>query len=182
MKKIIKVGSNCFIGLISVLLLLLLIINFSSKEDGVAKISHYSFFNVNGDSMDPKIKNGDFIAIDRNVREKYDVGDIVSFLHETSGGYIIVTHRIVDVVGKENTYEYVTKGINNLENDEKVIKNNEIIGEYTNFRIPLLGYVVEFARTSIGYLILVVLPLGLVLLISIYELIKEIEKRKKGEA
>ena len=39
----------------------------------------------------------------------------------------------------------------------EIVKHEEIIGEYTNFRIPFLGFVVGFARSTFGYLLLVVL-------------------------
>ena len=181
MKKCIRIIINCFIVFISVVLLLLLFVSFSSKNDGLAKLGHYSFFNVEGDSMYPEIKNGDFIAIDRNVKDKYEPGDIISFLYEVGDGYIIVTHEVIEVEESGNQYRYVTKGINNDENDEKKVLSNEIIGEYIDFRIPLLGYVVGFSRTNLGYLLLIVMPLGVVLLLSIYELLKELGKVKKGE-
>ena len=180
MKKIIKVISNCFVGLIIVVLLVLLLMNFSSKDDGLVKFGNYSLLDVNGNSMKPKLKNGDLIAIDRNLKEKYSVGDIVSFLVEVDDEYMIVTHRIETVEKINDIVRYTTKGIHNDEADSWMIKNNEIIGEYKGFRVPLIGYLVRGSRTEIGYLLLVVVPLGVVLLFSVYELIKEISK-KKGE-
>ena len=180
MKKLIKICSNCLIVLCAFCLLLLLFINFSSNKGEFIKIGKYSFLDVNGDSMYPKIKDGDYIAINMNVKEKYEKGDIVSFVYSSPDGKFIVTHEIVEVINNEETYMYVTKGINNDENDENTLTNSEIIGKYMNFRIPLLGYVVRFSRTQLGYFLLVVVPLGLMLLISTYELIKELSK-KKGE-
>lgn len=181
MKKLIKIVYNCLFYLISIFLLILIIISFTSDNDGFMKINRYSFFYVEGDSMYPVIKDGDYIAINTNIKNKYEEGDVISFYYEIDEGYIIVVHKIVksEVVG--NSYSYITRGINNDDVDEKIVTSEQIIGEYKGFRVPLLGYVVEFGRTQIGYFILVVMPLGLVLLISTYELIKEIDKRKKGE-
>ena len=61
MKNAIKLICNCFISLIIVCLLFVIVINFFSKGD-VCKVGKYSFFDVCGKSMEPKIKNGDFIA------------------------------------------------------------------------------------------------------------------------
>ena len=63
--------------------------------------------------------------------------------------------------------------------DDDIVIHDEIIGEYRYFRVPLLGYVVRFANTRIGYLLLVLLPLGVMLTLSIYELIKEISSKKE---
>lgn len=182
MKKIIKVIGNCLLGLVIFLLVVLLVINFSGKSEGISKVGKYSFFSVVGDSMYPEIKDGDFIVVNSEKEEKYQVGDIVSYLYEVDGEIIVVTHKVSELIDIQGTYKYVTKGVNNNYEDEKIINHSEIIGEYINFRIPFLGYFVEFGRTSVGYFLLVVAPLGIVALVSIYELLKEIEKRKKGEA
>lgn len=181
MKKFLKILFNCLIVLLSMFFLFILIINFSSNNDGIMKFSKYSLFYVEGDSMYPEIKDGDFIAINTNKKSKYDVGEVISFIQEIDDGYIVVTHKIVSVDDSSESYKYVTRGVNNKEIDEKMVRDNQIIGIYSGFRIPLLGYIAKFCSTDIGYLILVVIPLGGVLLMSIYELIKEIDKRKKGE-
>ena len=161
---------------------MLLVINFLKKEETV-KIGKYSLFSVVGDSMYPKIRDGDLIVVNSEFQDKYDVGDIISYLYEVKdSGVIVVTHKVVDFIDIQGSYKYVTKGINNEYEDENVISHEEVIGEYTKFRIPLIGYVVEFGQTSLGYWLLVIMPLGAVLFVSIYELLMEIEKRKKGEA
>lgn len=177
MKKIIKVVNNCFIGIMIIFFLILLFINFSSDSNNLSKLGNYSLFDVNGDSMYPKVKNGDLIAVNTKKKDRYNEGDIISFIKNISDGSMIITHEIIDV--KENYY--VTKGVNNEDSDDFVVYDGEVIGEYNGFRIPLIGYVCEFSRTSLGYMILVVLPLGIIFLFSIYELLKEISK-KKGEA
>lgn len=181
MKKIVKIISNCLVCFLSIFLLCLIIINFSSNKEGFMKVGKYSLFYVEGNSMYPEIRDGDFIAVNTEVKSKYNEGDIISFYYEINEGYIIITHKVVRVEENGYSYKYITEGINNDEIDEKVVLSEQIIGEYSNFRIPLLGHLVEFGRNTIGYLILVVTPLGLVLLFSIYELIKEIDKSKKGE-
>ena len=164
-----------------VLLLGLLIINFISSDDGLFKVGSYSLFYVDGDSMEPIILDGDFIAVNVKKQERYYSGDIVSFYHYVDDSYIIVTHKIVAVDDQNELFRYETKGVNNVEVDEMLVNNDQIIGKYVGFRIPLLGYIVEFGRTNIGYLVLVVVPLGCILLFSIYELMKEFDKSKKGE-
>lgn len=178
MKKFIKITSNCLIGVMTTLLLFLLIISSFSK-DSVFNIGGYSLLYVSGDSMYPKLKDGDFIVINRNKKDVYDVKDIVSFMMIEDNKTILVTHEIKEVIENDYYIGYVTQGINHNEDDGVVI-HNEIIGEYKGFRIPLLGYVVKFSNTRIGYLVLVVVPLGIMSVIAIYELMKEVSK-KKGE-
>jgi len=175
--KIIKIISNCLISVIIIVLLILLFISFSSRNDGLSNIGNYSLLDVNGSSMKPKLRNGDLIAVNRKIKDQYEVGDIISFAKETDEGVMIITHKVIDV--KDDGY--VTKGINNPNQDDSIVMHSEIIGEYKGFRIPLIGYMVRVSRTQVGYLLLVVMPLGLIFMFSVYELLKEISK-KKGEA
>ena len=177
MKKVAKIMSNCLIGVMIVVLLFLLVVSLFSK-DSVFNIGGYSLLYINGDSMYPKLKDGDLIAINRNKRNIYEVGDVVSFVMNDENNNILVTHEIKEVISNDYYVGYVTQGINHNEDDGIVI-HDEIIGEYKGFRIPLLGYVVEFSNTRIGYLILVVVPLGVMSVIAIYELMKEVSKKKE---
>ena len=179
MKKILSIVSNCLVCVLIFILLMLLFINFSSSDKSPFKFGNYSLLDVNGVSMNPVIKEGDLIAIDRRIKDKYEVDDVISFYSVKEGNVIVVTHKIETVID-DNGFKYITKGVNNDYQDKNIVKHAEIIGEYKGFRIPLIGYVVNFSRTTIGYWLLVVLPLGLVFVFVIYELIKEVEK-KKGE-
>ena len=177
MKKVIKIVSNCLISVMIVVLLFLLIVSSFSK-DSVFNIGGYSLLYVNGDSMYPKLRDGDLIVIDRNKKDIYDVKDIVSFVMSDENKNILVTHEIKEVISNDYYVGYITQGINHDEDDGVVI-HDEIIGEYRGFRIPLLGHVVKFSNTRIGYLVLVLIPLGIMSVIAIYELMKEVSKKKE---
>ena len=174
-KKIINVCINAFFCLLTIILLFLFVINSFGKNGKLVKIFNYSFLDVNGNSMYPEIRNGDLIVIDRDLKNNYKIKDIISYYMEVDGKRIIVTHEIVDI----NEHGFITKGINSSIEDYDIVTINEIIGEYKGIRIPCMGYVIRFANTSIGYLLLVVIPLGIILLIASYELIKEVVKKKE---
>lgn len=175
--KIIKVIGNCLFGLIAISLLVILFFTFVNRGNDVPKIGNYSVLEVEGTSMYPTIKNGDLIAIDRRVKEKYEVGDIVSFFIEDGS---IITHEIIKVDDTTQTVRYYTKGENNNYQDNDYIEITHIIGEYKGFRIPFLGYVVGFGSTPIGYTLLVIFPLGVIVVLIVKELLKEMSK-KRGE-
>lgn len=175
--KVIKVIGNCLFGLIAISLLIILFFTFVNRGNDIPRIGNYSVLEVEGTSMHPTIKNGDLIAIDRRVKEKYEVGDIVSFVIEDGS---IITHEIIKVDDTIQNVRYYTKGENNNYQDNDYIEIKHIIGEYKGFRIPLLGYVVGFGSTPIGYTLLVILPLGVMVTLIVKELLKEISK-KRGE-
>ena len=174
--KVIKVIGNCLFGFIAISLLVILFFTFINRGNDIPKIGSYSILEVEGTSMHPSIKNGDLIAIDRRLKDKYQVGDVVSFVTEDGS---IITHEIVRVDDSSESVRYYTKGENNNYQDNDYIEIKHIIGEYKGFRIPLLGYVVGFGSTPVGYILLVVLPLGVITVLIGKELLKEISKKVK---
>ena len=167
-----KTNDYVFWGFV-VLLLIVLSCVFVNRNSELPRIGNYSLLEVEGDSMYPRIRNGDLIAINRKKKETYEVGDIVTFVAEDGS---IITHQIVKV--EED--RYFTKGVNNTYQDNDYIEIRHIIGEYKGFRIPLIGYVVGFANTGFGYIVMVVIPLGVIFGLVVKELLKEISK-KRGE-
>jgi signal peptidase I len=74
--------------------------------------------NTNNDS----INIGDLIFIKRkNRKDKYEVGDIISFIKNDE----VITHRII----KKNKDLYKTKGDNNKLSDKFNVIESEIIGK-----------------------------------------------------
>lgn len=175
--KTLKIVSNCLFGLVVVILFSLLILTSFSKDKVLPKVGNYSIMEVNGNSMHPVIKNGDLIVICREEKEFYEIRDIVSFVMDDGS---ITTHEIVDKELVDDEYRYYTKGVNNNYQDNDYINKKQIIGIYKGFRIPLLGYLVGFSKTKIGYFTLVVIPLGIIFIVLANELIKEV-KKKRGE-
>ena len=175
--KVIKVIGNCLFGLIAISLLIILFFTFINGGNDIPKIGNYSILEVEGTSMHPSIKNGDLIAIDRRIKEKYEVGNVVTFITDDGS---VITHEIIRVDDSTETVRYYTKGENNNYQDNDYIEIKHIIGEYKGFRIPLLGYVIGFGSTPFGYVLLVILPLGFISYLVAKELLKEISK-KRGE-
>ena len=176
MKKTFKIIFNILFSIITIFSIFILFLSITNKND-VPVIGKYSLLSVKGNSMYPVIKNGDLIVINRKHESSYEINDIISFMD--SDRKITVTHQIVDIVNENGEFKYLTKGVNNNNIDGDYVLENEIIGKYEKVKIPFIGFVINFASTTIGYIILVVIPLGILLLIAIYKLIKEFDK--KGE-
>ena len=174
--KFVRIISNSLFCIIIVSLLLIICFSFNDKN--IPRIGNHSLLVVRGKSMNPELKNGYLIAVNREIKDRYEVGNVISFVDSNSKA--IITHEIVEVAEVNDEIRYLTKGINNTNIDDDYVVNKQIIGEYEGFKIPLLGYVTIFASTNVGYLLLVVLPLGIVFVLLMIELIKEVNK-KKGE-
>jgi signal peptidase I len=81
--------------------------------------------------------------------KKYDV---IAFVNDEG---VNVIHRIVDVVYKADGVHYVTRGDANNGNDTYNPKFSDVIGKYTNQRIPLIGVFVMFLQSYSGMITLV---------------------------
>lgn len=107
---------------------------------------------VQSGSMEPTIKTGSLILIKET--SDYQKNDIVTYQTENNQ---LVTHRIIAVSEGENGELYQTKGdFNDIEDAEQVTRE-AVIGEF-QLGVPYLGYVLGFAKTQVGLIVLLVIP------------------------
>lgn len=132
---------------------------------------------VQSGSMEPTIMTGG-IVVDRAASD-YQVGDIVTFGLDTKT-QIPTTHRIVGIAGQGSSAIYQTKGDANDAPDQASTHLSDIHGKVL-FTIPYVGYVLAFARTPIGFALLVGLPALFVILDEVGKIVREARalRRKK---
>ena len=82
-----------------------------------------TILRVSSNSMVPKFQKGDFIVIKK--QEKYNVGDIITFVVIEENSKYYITHRIVE----KNENEFITKGDANNKNDNYKVYENAIKGK-----------------------------------------------------
>ena len=90
-------------------------------------------------SMEPMIKAGDMILVekvqDMTDIEKIKVGDVIQFDREN----ILICHRVVEILKKEDGLYYRTKGDNNSAPDFELVKPEQVKGQVTQV-IPKIGW------------------------------------------
>lgn len=125
---------SAIILLITPIILTIIIIYFVSGY-----FKYYALAIASG-SMNPIFDRGS-VVITEQVNEKYDnynklkEGEIIAFKAEKN----IVVHRLIRIVNTDNEVYYYTKGDANEEEDDYLIKKENIIG-IVRFRIPYIGY------------------------------------------
>lgn len=125
------------------------------------------FMAVSGGSMEPTITKDDIILALPVNTEKLGIGDIISYKHLQGEQQIIITHRIVGI-----TYEGIkTKGDAYDVPDSYMVVPEDVIG-VMKLKIPYVGFLVHFARTTQGLMALVVLPAVLLIVQEMKGLIK----------
>ena len=187
MKKAIKkIGAAIVDILIVVLVLFSIIISISSitakANNGVPDLFGYSPFTVRTDSMKPTFYKGDYILIEKCDAEELAEGDVVTYFTIIDGKRAVNTHRIVEVVKNGDVTEYRTQGDNretNPEPDDILLSPGDVIGTYNGLRIPVVGTVIDYLSTQIGFFLVILLPVLLFTLFQIYKLFSVIMYNKK---
>jgi signal peptidase len=117
-------------------------------------INGYELRIVQSGSMEPTISTGSLVLV--QAQERYAVDDIVTFRTGERDG-IPTTHRIVADGLRSGELVYTTKGDANEEADLEPVTQREIIGRVI-VSAPYLGYLLDFARQPLGFMLLIVLP------------------------
>lgn len=131
---------------------------------------------VRSGSMAPSINAGDVVVVKSVTATNIDRGDIVTYQRaskDTAGQNTKrITHRVVAINRTADGLRFYTKGDANEERDSQPVAPSQIIGGVW-FHIPLVGWVVAFTNTTIGRILLLVVP-GLLLVINeVYTLFAE---------
>jgi signal peptidase len=141
----------------------------------------YQLKYVLSGSMEPEIRTGSLVAlksVDESEKSSFQNGDVIAFIDEEQR---LVTHRIVDVMAYENSVAYETKGDNNNAPDRTPVLAENVVGHYTGFTIPYIGYILSFAQSSNG-MILTTILVGVVMvghaLFSVWRALRELDQAK----
>lgn len=84
---------------------------------------------INGNSMEPTLKNGQRIHIARVHAGSLCPGDVIAFV--LPGRKRIIIHRIIKHVVGQNELEIVTKGDANNQDDPWIVNRSMILGKAT---------------------------------------------------
>ena len=128
-------------------------------------------------SMEPAVHVGSVIVL--RPQSEYYENDIVTFGDDTANK-IPTTHRIVESRIQSDTTYFVTKGDSNDDPDPREITERDIKGKVL-FSIPLLGYLIDFAKRPIGFALLIIVPGAIIVLDEVRKIAREviIMRRKK---
>ena len=135
-------------------------------------LDEYDAYVVMSDSMQPTIKSGDMVIIGSPgslFTGDIAPGEIISFERNKN----LVTHRIVSIEG-DTIY---TKGDGMEEADSwPVSRFFDVKGSYI-FHIPYIGFLSNFIKTKMGWLLCVILPAACLLGFIIKDIVKEVRQR-----
>jgi signal peptidase len=130
-------------------------------------------------SMYPTFITGDIIIVQKVNPSDLRVGDIIVFNRPYSDTPVV--HRIIQIVNEGNSLEFKVKGDFNPIPDFYLVKESDILGKWTGYKIQLVGIVILLAQTTLGKIVLI----SLFVLYIVYTFLaekKEKDEKKKIEA
>lgn len=138
--------------------------------DHVASLAGFTPLTVQSDSMAPTFCKGDLIIIQATDPSTLQEGDVITFHAIIDNEYALNTHRIDKITTDNGVRSYVTKGDNNEVSDTHVISDGDIVGKQVVV-LPGIGNLMEFLSSSLGFLVIIVLPMLLFFVFQVYRLI-----------
>ena len=186
MKTLKRIGTIVISVILWAIILLAALYAFTTmatKDDqSVSRILGYTPMTVESDSMKPTFCKGDLIFIKKCDTSKLKEGDIITFHTIIDNQYALNTHRIQKIEEVNGVRSYTTIGDNNNGvADQHVISDGDIVGKYVG-HISNLGKVMSFLSSSMGFLIVIVLPMLLFFVYQVYNLIMISIRLKKAIA
>lgn len=196
-KKIVSIVLNVLVWVILVFATLVTILTFVSTNstDGVPSIFGKSIVSVQSPSMDGNkegsFKQGDMLFVDKVTADEawdLDVGTIIVYrapidINGDGETGDINTHRIVRKWTTEGGIVYFkTQGDAEAE-DTYDLRFTDVVAVYNGHsRLRGMGAVADFLKSSVGFLLVVVLPMALFFLYELYNLLKIIMEQKMQKA
>lgn len=197
-KKIVSIVLNVLVWAFLVFATLVTILTFVSMnaKDGVPSVLGKSFVSVQSPSMDGdkegSFKQGDLLIVTKISETEaltLEEGTIIVYrspedINKDGETGDINTHRIISKrVTEGGIVYYQTQGDNNAHPDNYELRFTDVVAVYNGHsRVKGFGSVVDFLKSSMGFLLVVVLPMALFFIYEVYNLIKILMENKLKKA
>lgn len=152
-----------------ILLIIFALIVVASSTDTPLKVRLYA---VQSGSMEPAIRTGS-VVISKQFPE-YKMGDIITY-NNSEISKTPVTHRVIKIQNTKAGKVFFTKGDANNVDDKTPIASGQVFGKVVA-TVPFIGYVIEFSRTQIGFVSMVIIPATLIVYSELMNIKNEIVK------
>ena len=166
--RVIKAVITWLIVIFAVLMMAFTLISTKTFNDRDKDLFGYKIFVV----QSPSMAATDFDTMDvifvKEVEDaaELEVGDIISFVSQNDDGSRgqTVTHKIRESIPDSNGRPtFRTYGTSNKNDDEALVTETYLIGEYTG-KIANLGHFFNFLKSTPGYILCILLPFLLIIL------------------
>jgi len=135
---------------------------------------YYSSVIMSG-SMEPAIPLGSVVVVNRVDPDDVKVSDIIVFHRSDSK----TLHRVIEKIVENDSYYFKTKGDANEDPDPWLVQPEQVQGALL-LTIPYYGYLIYYAGTTIGFVLMVIVPAALLIGNEVKKII-QLKKEEKNE-
>ena len=168
-KKVFLGVVNTISVIIIVFAVIVLLVVVMTPKGQAPSILGYSFFRVMTGSMEPEMPVNSLIVVEKTPVQDLEPGDVISFYsRDPSLAGEVSTHRIVDISNEEGARLFQTKGDANNVPDRYITREEDVIGKVV-FTSLFAGKLIRLASNPVIFLPFIVLPMGVMLIHSIYK-------------
>lgn len=162
------IGNTAF-ALTLLLMCVLVFSMVSSRLSGKAlSVAGYQMYIVLSGSMGPTFDAGGLVFVRPAEPDTIRAGDIITYKGIESE--TLTTHRVVEVLS-ESGIKFITRGDANDVNDITPVPAKNVVGR-VHYAAPYLGYLMSFAQSKKGLVLLVFIPGLLVIFFEMKNLLK----------
>lgn len=143
----------------------------------------FSVYTIVSESMEPNINVYDVIVNTRvDNPNEIKPNDVITFTSTWQVTYgMTITHRVVGTKTLDDGSTcFITRGDNNTQEDQACVKENNVIGKVKAV-IPGLGRVQAFLSSSLGWLLIIIIPALYIIVKDIFKLFKLSKEVKEKE-
>ena len=162
----IRRGNRTLVGVFGLLVILALVAPFAVFAVPQAVGADEGFVVLSG-SMEPYMSAGDVVIVESVRPRNLRIGDVITF---ERGGDVPTTHRVIERIQDENGLALRTMGDANEDPDAGVVRPTEVVGRVA-FVIPVIGFVITFANTTVGMVTFIVIPVALLVITEAWRLL-----------
>lgn len=202
-KKIVDIATNVLVWLFVLFAILVTILAVSSaNEKKIPTIGNTCYLKVESKSMDAKKPDwaegkpagfakgdmliGEYVYGNYDKIGKLEKGDIITFefemqLQDGSKVTALNSHRIIEV-NRESSGKIVSFTTQGDNRDVSIVPEEvnlaDIVAVYTGKKIVWVGGLIDLVRSPVGFVLVIILPLGLIFIWEVIAFIRTVLKVK----
>lgn len=187
MKKAWNIIKSVFVGIVcafTVVVMIFTVFSVATFDRNDRAIFGYKFFIVLSDSMAATdFDAGDVVIVKEVDPSILAVGDIVCFTSTDTDNFgETVTHKIREIITLDDGDKaFITYGTTTGVDDKSPVEFPYVKGQYVG-RVPYVGQIFTFLKTTPGYICCILIPFLILILIQAINSIKLFKQYKKEQS
>lgn len=180
-RNILSKIANAFTVVFIVFEIILILFIVMARVNGqTPSLFSYNLYVIVSPSMEPELMVGDVIVSKVYKGEELKEGQIITYLgREGDVAGKLITHEIVRFETIDGVEYIITQGINGGSEDPKIVKSD--VRSILKYKTKVIGPIYRLVNTPIGFMILIILPIGCIVISEVRNLTKEIKQLKEEE-